>query len=581
MGAMFELEQVSFGYRAGTDVLRDLSLVVAPGEYVAVVGANGSGKSTLARHLNGLLVPRRGRVMVRGLDTRDPSTLPLVRQLVGMVFQDPDNQIVATTVEDDVAFGLENLALGPEEIAERVDWALGVTGLEALRERPPHLLSGGQKQRLAIASALAMRQEALVLDEATSMLDSAGRRDLLQLVRDLHRGGTTIVTVTHRMDEVLDAGRVVVLDHGQLALTGTPRDVFRAGEQLRLWNLDVPAVAQVAARVHAKVPRVPADCLAPDELIEALTPLVGAGAALPEPSAQASPPLPGSPAVTVEHLAHIYLSGTPLAQAALEDASLDLRAGEAVALVGATGSGKSTLMQHLNGLYRPQRGTVEAIGMNLGDTRVDVVALRRQVGLLFQSPEDQLFHELVGDDVAYAAFQARLPLREVRDRVRWALETVGLDFETFKDRPVFALSGGEKRRVALAGVLAMRPRVLVLDEPTAGLDPLSAKDLLERLSRLVAEGLALVFVTHSLEEALGLADRLVILSRGRTAAILSTDEVVRDPSLVTRHGFELPPLLELEEGLRQRGLPVTARTPDQLAEQILTALHAPVGGWSR
>jgi len=265
----------------------------------------------------------------------------------------------------------------------------------------------------------------------------------------------------------------------------------------------------------------------------------------------------------------VYLVGTPLANHALSRANLTVSLGEAVALVGSTGSGKSTVMQHLNGIFRPQSGRVMAVGVNLGDSTADVAKVRREVGLLFQNPEDQLFEQLVGDDIAYGPLQLRLDLKEVRRRVRQALEMVGLDFETFKDRPVFALSGGEKRRVALAGVLALEPRVLVLDEPTAGLDPASAKDLIFRLRQLKDNGMGLVFVTHNLEEVLALADRVVIMADGETRGTYPVPMLIRQPDILSRHGFRVPPILEVQQRLRERGWVVYGRTPEELAESIL------------
>jgi energy-coupling factor transport system ATP-binding protein len=569
---VIQVDRISFGYAPDQPVLRDVSLDIPRGAYVAVLGANGSGKSTLVRHFNGLLVPQSGRVLVDGLDTADPALRLEIRRRVGMVFQDPDSQIVATTVEDDVAFGPENFMVEPSEIARRVTQALTETGLLDVRTRPPHLLSGGQKQRLAIAAALAMQQPVIVLDEATSMLDTRGREEILRLVKRLHRQGTTIVAVTHHMDEVLEAEWVVVLDRGTVALAGTPAEIFRESRRLRAFNLDVPRLTQVASLLHDVVPAVPAGATTVEEIAGALG-RIESGA----PSTVGSAPdmAAESPVVMVDRLAHVYLAGTPLAHRALRRADLTVVPGEAVALVGATGSGKSTVMQHLNGLYRPQQGRVVAVGVDLSHPRADLATVRTQVGLLFQSPEDQLFAQLVGDDVAYGPFQLTLPLKEVRDRVRWALEAVGLDFAAFVDRPIYALSGGEKRRVALAGVLALKPRVLVLDEPTAGLDPASAADLLARLEDLRRQGVTIVFVTHDLEEVLHLADRVVFIEAGETRGTYQVADLVADPEVLTRFGLAVPPLLRLQQALRDQGWPAWGRTPAELVQSLVEALPQP------
>lgn len=241
--AICALKGVSFAY-PGTShfALSNIDLEIYRGEQVAIVGGNGSGKSSLAKHLNALLQPTQGVCLICGLDTRDPERLFDIRRTVAMVFQNPDNQIVAAVVEEDVAFGPENLGLPPEEISERVDWALDVTGLSELRRRPTYALSGGQKQRLAIAGALAMNPEVLVLDEATSMLDPSGREELLALFSTLRDRGMTLVQITHRTEEILDCDRVLILGGGCLVWNGTPIELFLEPDRLFEWGLDVPDV---------------------------------------------------------------------------------------------------------------------------------------------------------------------------------------------------------------------------------------------------------------------------------------------------------------------------------------------------
>lgn len=250
-GPLIEVSHLTHVYRAGTPeevrAIDDVCLTVRRAEFVALVGGNGSGKSTLAKHLNALLLPTEGRVLVDGLDTQDPQNLWEIRRRVGMVFQNPDNQIVATVVEEDVAFGPENLGLPPEEIAQRVEEALRAVGMLDYRRREPHLLSGGQKQRVAIAGVLAMRPQCIVLDEATTMLDPEGRREVLQTAHRLREGeGIAVVHITHNMEEAAQADRVVVLHEGRVALQGTPQEVFRDVRGLRSLRLDLPEVAELS-----------------------------------------------------------------------------------------------------------------------------------------------------------------------------------------------------------------------------------------------------------------------------------------------------------------------------------------------
>jgi energy-coupling factor transporter ATPase len=272
--SMITLESVYHTYDAEQPhpvmALRDIDLHIQPGEYVVIIGRNGSGKSTLAKHLNALLLPSQGEVFIEGMNTKDPQHLTAIRHTVGMVFQVPDNQLVATVVEEDVAFGPENMGLPHRELRERVDEALTVVDMLEYRDRPPHMLSAGQKQRVAIAGAIAMRPACLVLDEATAMLDPRGRREVLGTAQRLHGQGITILAITHFMHEAVEGSRVIVLDQGTIAMDGTPRDVFSKPDRLRQLGLDVPPVTQLAERIHRRQPAFPTPLLSVEECAEEL-----------------------------------------------------------------------------------------------------------------------------------------------------------------------------------------------------------------------------------------------------------------------------------------------------------------------
>jgi energy-coupling factor transporter ATPase len=252
------------------EALKGIDLHIDKGEYVVIVGRNGSGKSTLARHLNALLLPTRGDVWINQMNTKDPQHLRDIRQTVGMVFQVPDNQLVATVVEEDVAFGPENMGLPRDELRERVDSALAMVRMTEYRTRPPHMLSAGQKQRVAIAGAMAMKPGCLVLDEATSMLDPQGRQDVLEVMRHCHQGGVTIISITHVMSEAVEADRVIVMDEGIIAMDGTPKKVFGHVGRLRQLGLDVPPVTQLAERLHRRHPAFPNQILSVEEFVDQL-----------------------------------------------------------------------------------------------------------------------------------------------------------------------------------------------------------------------------------------------------------------------------------------------------------------------
>ncbi len=583
-------DRVEFGYplrpgnaaAAGAEIraLQGVSLHVFPGEHVAIIGPNGSGKSTLARHLNALLRPQGGAVVVCGMDTRDPAHTRAIRQTVGMVFQHPDSQIVATIVEEDVAFGPENLGVPHAELRARVQEALEIVGMWEARAHPPHLLSAGQKQRVAIAGVLAMRPACVVLDEATSLLDPQGRAEVGGIIADLRRRGTAVVSITHRMNEAAAADRIVVLSGGAVLMEGPPREVFARADLLQEIGLDLPPMASLALHLRREIPGFPTDLLTVEELVEAVSARAGPPVVSPRRSGEDLPPIrPAAsapaedPVVRIQDVWHTYMSGTPFAEVALRGVSLDVRPGEIVGIIGQTGSGKSTLIQYMNGLLRPLQGGVVVDGHDLRRRDVDIQAVRQIVGVVFQDPEDQVFEPLVGDDVAYGPRQLGLPLEEIRSRVRWAMEAVGLSFDDFKDRYTFTLSGGELRKAALAGVLALRPRVLVLDEPTSGLDPGSRAGLRQRLRELQArEGRTLVLVSHDMDEVAGLSDRVHVVHQGRVVASGSPRAIFSNSAGLAAHGLASPEATLVCQRLRARGYHVP---PDVLTlEEAGDALRA-------
>ncbi|MFS8500848.1 MAG: energy-coupling factor transporter ATPase [Caldicoprobacter sp.] len=275
MEPIIRLQDVQFEYLSfeGEEIaaLNGVTLDIQKGEFVVIIGHNGSGKSTLAKHLNALLRPSGGVVWIKGMDTRDEDKLWEIRQTAGMVFQNPDNQLVATIVEEDVAFGPENLGLPPEEIRRRVNEALKAVGMEEYAQAAPHYLSGGQKQRVAIAGILAMKPEIIVLDEPTAMLDPVGRREVMETVKYLNRHeGITVVHITHYMEEAVDADRVIVMEQGKIVLQGTPRQVFSQVEVLKEIGLDVPQVTELAYRLKAEGLDIPLDVLKVEEMVEAI-----------------------------------------------------------------------------------------------------------------------------------------------------------------------------------------------------------------------------------------------------------------------------------------------------------------------
>jgi len=555
--------------------LRGVSFNVQRGEYLAIIGHNGSGKSTLAKHLNGLLLPTQGDVWVKSWNTKDAAHRLDIRSTVGMVFQTPDNQIVATIVEEDVAFGPENLGVPRAELLQRVDWALDIVEMQAYRHRAPHLLSGGQKQRIAIAGILAMKPDVLVLDESTALLDPLGRDQVLRVAKKLHAEGTTIIAITHFMREAALADRVIVMENGVVAMQGAPREIFRQADKLRELQLDVPEITQLAQRLHARDAEFPDDVLNVEEFVDAVRAKSEARSQKSESKnaeGQPSNHPTTQPIISIRNLEHTYLRKTPLESVALRSVDFQVGQGEVVGIIGHTGSGKSTLIQHLNALLRPQRGNVRVFDFDLSDKKLDARKLRQRVGLVFQFPEAQLFEQYVGDDVAFGPWQMGLRGEDLRARVREAMDAVGLPFDTFKDRALYSLSGGEQRRSALAGVLAIKPEILVLDEPTAGLDPRGHKDILTRLMMLREKlGMTLVIVSHNMEDIARMCDRVYVIADGNSILNGTPREVFAQSQRLIELGLGVPQVTAAFHALRERGFDVR--------EDVLTVEEA-VGQWT-
>lgn len=577
--ALIEFDQVSYSHpvRGGDSIpaLRGISLKIHEGEYVALIGANGSGKTTLARHINALLLPERGRVTVNGLDTRDERNHAKIRSTVGMVFQTPEDQIVAAILEEDVAFGPENLGLPPGEIRRRVDESLAVTGLSEYRQRPPHLLSAGQMQRAALAGVLAMRPRCVIFDETTAMLDPGGRRMVRRLINQLHQEGLTVIVISHFMREAVAAERVIVLNRGEVAMDSTPQEVFNHPADLHALGLDLPLAGRLANQLRQVLPELPPNLLRARDLLAAL-PRVPDGS---EAQFQAPPPFYGwkgnNAFIQVNDLAHIYLADTPLAHTALQGVNLHAAEKRIHGLIGSTGSGKSTLLQHLNGLLLPQQGRVRVGPFDMNDPTTDLKAVRRYAGLVFQNPEYQLFEQYVGDEIAYAP-KLKGERETLRETVRSAMEMVGLDFETFKDRLTFTLSGGERRKVALASLLAMRPQVLLLDEPAAGLDPRSRNETLRTFERLAdQEALTLILSSHHMEDIAELSSSLTVLHKGATLLDGDAEQVYSQVQLLEEHGLEAPIVTRVAARLRELGwdLPCCILRANDLVEHLRRLLE--------
>lgn len=534
------------------EALQNVSLQVEEGQFIAILGRNGSGKSTLAKHINALLFPSEGEVIIDGMSTEEEKNHLAIRQTAGMVFQNPDNQIVGNLVEEDIAFGPENLGVPTADIWNRVDASLRETEMEQFRNQSPNHLSGGQKQRVAIAGVLAMHPKCIIFDEATAMLDPRGRKNMIAVAKRLQEeNGITVILITHHMDEVLAADRVFVMKSGQVVAQGSPAQIFAQKKLLEDCGLCLPVFYQYMDKMRELGilnERMCSKIHNEQDLIHCLTETYAQGksdislsdekermTAIQADSTSYEP----KEGILLNHVSYIYNQGYADERKALDDVSLHINQGEFVAVIGHTGSGKSTLMQHLNGLYLPTAGNVYYNGQDITDSDFSMKELRQKVGLVFQYPEYQLFAETVEKDVCFGPENMNISRVEAQKRAYEAIAAVGLP-DTIYDSSPLQLSGGQKRRVAIAGILAMQPDYLVLDEPTAGLDPYSAKAILQMLKELQKKGIGIVLVSHSMEEVAEYADRIIVMDQGRKCMDGPVWDVYGQISCLEKMGLSVP-----------------------------------------
>lgn len=590
-------ENVKFSYPGfeGTYAVNGVSLTVKRGEFLSVIGHNGSGKSTLARLTNGLLEADAGKITVLGLDVSEGKNPVEIRKHVGIVFQNPDNQMVASIVEDDVAFGPENIGIDREEIGKRIDWALKAVGMEEYRHSTPTRLSGGQKQRIAVAGVLAVKPEIIILDESTAMLDPKGRREVIEVVRRLNREeGITVILITHFTDEALLADRTVVMNRGEIVLSGTPEEIFKSGDKLEIYNLCLPRITEITGKLNSAGMNLK-NVLRPEALAEEITEAMKARGITEACSSSAQPAVINSAHewdIDISDLVFTYSQKSPFAARALKGVDLHIDEGEFFGIIGHTGSGKSTLVQHLNALIRlpqsqkryrkkrvkkgcpqPALPSITVGRFKLADKKTNFKELRASVGMVFQYPEYQLFAETVFADVAFGLknFNKNASAEELERAVRESIEIVGLDYYEVKDKSPFDLSGGQKRRVAIAGVIVTRPSVLILDEPAAGLDPLGKKEIMALLHSLHREWCkTVIIVSHDMDEVAENCTRAAVIADGTVAMCDSPAALFSRGDELISLGLDIPLTAKISSELEKSGITILSDcTVDGFSEKVI------------
>ncbi len=523
-GASLEAEGISFTYpSAETAALRNVSLSLGAGEFAYLMGRTGAGKSTLAMCLNGIIPQMQageytGTVKVSGEEIGG-QPVHEIAQRVGLLFQDFETQLLCSDVESEVAFGLENAQMPREEMQRRVAEMLQLTGLEELRGRDPATLSGGQKQRLALAAVLAPAPEVVILDEPTTDLDPRGKHELMQTCARLRDQGITMLMADHEADHALDTDGLTVLAEGEVAFTGSAQELLAdpaRSRELGIRPLEMPSL--FAALGHRERPLTP----------------------------EAAAELLRAEGWRMDEEAYARL----LEAEALAGVSLRIREGEFVVVLGQNGSGKTTLAKHINGLLRPDEGRVTVCGINARGAGARQLA--REVGYLFQNPDHQIFAGRVDEEVAFGPRNLGVSEAEIDLRVRQVLELVNL--EGYEGRDPFVLTKGERQRVALASVLAARPRIIVFDEPTTGLDGPQQEQMMRLLARLNEAGQTIVVVTHCTWAAAEYARRAIVMDEGRIVADVTPRELFADARLLEATGQVRPAVSRFSQALAGKTL---------------------------
>lgn len=572
------------------NAIRGINFDAGEGEFIVVAGVNGSGKSTFAKILNRLLLPIEGTVLIGGLDAMQEENIIPIRKMVGMVFQNPDDQLIGSVVEEDVAFGAENIGVPHKELVKRVEDALAQVGLSASMRIEE--LSGGGKQKVAIAGVLAMKPRCIVLDEATSMLDPKSRRDVLQLMKELQKQGITIILITHLMEELLLADWIYVMHQGRLAMKGSREAIFAQPEKLREFGLELPMTVQLA---HALAK---CGCMRTKDLfsIEAIAeriykehPYAFLKEKTMEPAPAGKKAKALSQAIVLQHV-HLNYGEKPI----LTDVCCSIEKGSYTAIIGPSGAGKSTLLQMIPALICPTDGNIYVDGLEVTDASADIAALRKKIGFIFQYPEQQLFAKNVYEDVVFGPRNVGISEVEAEKRAYEAIQFVGLPQDVY-DLPMDKLSGGQKRRVALAGVIAMQPDYLILDEPLAGLDPVGKKKMLDILRALHRDaGITVVVVSHDADAVVEDAEQVLYLQDGKILEYGTPADVfyrlwrremddmsqgmtgrqTLDNKILSEALCELPVCMQLLICLRMMGLPVSCRhtQPAETVQAIVDAV---------
>lgn len=554
-----EFQNVTFSY-AGSKVpaIKNINLTISPGEIVLITGPAGSGKTTLSSCINGLIPHYHegdlsGTVLVGPYNTQKARVGGLA-SLVGMVFQDPESQLVTNSVLDEVAFGPENLGVSREEINQRIQAALEATRLTGYDQREPHNLSGGEQQACVIAATYAMHPEIYVMDEPLANLDPAGRAYILNLVVQVARQrGKTLVIVEHALEETLPlVERIIVMKEGEIVRDGPTQEILAQGDIPHI--LKRPDILRLAEAFQ-----IEEQPLTPAQFNQSLRKKYSLKT-LPVNSYHNGHHHTGEPVVEFKNVSFSYTGD----KEALHNVSLSIKSGELVAILGRNGSGKTTLVRHVIGLQQPTNGQVVVTGKDVASTPTHVLA--KDVGFCFQNPNHQIVSFTVKEEMSFGLKTHNVDPSEFDERIREALEIVDLSDKI--DWEVFDLGKGQKQRLALASVLTLKPKILIIDEPTTGQDPEMIDEIFAIIKRLNEMGTTILLITHRVDYAALFAKRAVVLQHGRVSYDGSVRELLMDHDLMHANSLDLPELTKLAFELSDLGVPQWTVGFDEMKDHL-------------
>jgi energy-coupling factor transport system ATP-binding protein len=555
-----QIKDLKYRYRGEKEIaLNGISLDIPRGEFLVIMGASEAGKSTLAASFNGLIPhymkgKMKGEVIIQGVNTQE-SSVPKLAENVGIVFQDFEAQLFSTNVELEIAFGPENFAVEREEIGKRIEENLTYVGLQEFRNRPPFTLSGGQKQKLAIASVLAMKPSILVMDEPTTDLDPISKQGIFDITNELRkRDDITLIVVEHETEEALYADRIALIKDGELVQVGTVQEILKQVDllaELGIMPLGIPKFFKSMGQTD--LPLTPSEGLEKFKEINwkfsdsEYTKILEKE----KQSLQA-----GNEAILkCRNLEHTYPNGVK----ALKGIDLDIYEGEIVAIVGQNGSGKTTLAKHLNALLLPTEGEVKVNGLDT--TEQGVFKIGQKIGFVFQNPDHQIFSEVVYDEIAFGPRLRGVSEEEVDKRVKEALEAVGLT--GFEKEDPFSLTKSGRQRVAVASVLAVQPDVLILDEPTTGLDYKEQRSMMDMVKKLNENGSTIIFVTHHMWVVAEYAQKVFVIKDGQILIAGTTREIFAQEDILKDSFLRPPHFVQFSNQLGK-----TFLTPDEMISCI-------------